>query len=61
MRFQRVLELAKTTPTSVLCDAWGASPEYVASRKSAAHTMTIQEVGDLAAVYGLKLPDVLAV
>lgn len=61
MRFERVLELAKATPTSVLCEAWGASPEYVNLCKIAAHHMTLQEAGDLAAAHGLELPDILGV
>lgn len=61
MRFQHVIELANATPTSVLCEAWGASPEYVELCKIAAHQMTLEEAGDLAAVHGLKLPDLFAV
>lgn len=61
MRFQRVVELANATPTSVLCEAWGESPEYVELRKIGVQQMTLGEAGDLAAVHGLKLPDILAV
>ena len=61
MRFQRVVELANATPTSVLCEAWGESPEYVVSRKCADHPMSIREAGALAEVHGLKLLDVLTV
>lgn len=61
MHFQRVIELANATPTSVLCEAWGESAEYVATRQRSEHPMTLQEAGDLAAVHGLKLPDILAV
>jgi hypothetical protein len=61
MGFERVLELAKATPTSLLCEAWGASPSYVASRKRADHPMSLREAGDLAELHGLSLLDVLAV
>jgi hypothetical protein len=61
MRFQGVVELANATPTSVLCEAWGESSDYVASRKRAEHPMTLREAGDLAEVHGLKLLDVLSV
>ena len=61
MPFQRVVELANATPTSVLCETWGASPEYVELCKTAARHITIDEAGDLAALHGLKLPDILAV
>lgn len=60
MGFDRAVKLANDTPTRVLCEAWGASPEYVASRKSAEHPMTIREAGDLADWHGLTLLDVLA-
>jgi hypothetical protein len=61
MRFDRVQELANATPMSVLCEAWGASSEYVASRQRADHPMSIREAGDLAELHGLKLLDVLTV
>lgn len=61
MRFERALELVKATPTSVLCEAWGASPSYVASRKRAEHPMSLREAGDLAELHGMTLPDILAV
>lgn len=61
MRFQHVTELANSTPASVLCEVWGESPEYVASRQNSEHPMTIKEAGDLAEVHGLKLEGVLAV
>lgn len=61
MGFERVVELAKATPISVLCEAWGASPNYVASRKRAEHPMSLREAGDLAELHGLQLLDVLAV
>lgn len=61
MGFERVLELANTTPTGVLCEAWGASPEHVAGCKNADHPMTLREAGDLAELHGLRLLDVLTV
>ena len=61
MRFQRVIELANNTPTSVLCEAWGESPEYVASRQRQEHPLTLKEAGDLAEVHGLTLQDILSV
>jgi hypothetical protein len=61
MRFQRVVDLANDTPTSVLCEVWGKSSEYVASRQRSEHPMSLKEAGDLAEVYGLKLLDVLPV
>ena len=61
MRFQRVIKLANDTPTSVLCEVWGESPEYVAGRQRQEHPMSLREAGDLAEVHGLKLLDVLAV
>jgi phenylalanyl-tRNA synthetase alpha subunit len=61
MRFDRVLEIANATPTSVLCEAWGASPEYVELCKIGVQHMTLSEAGDLASVHGLKLPDILGV
>lgn len=61
MRFQRVTALANATPTSVLCEVWGESPEYVASRQNSEHPMTVKEAGELAEVHGLKLEGVLGV
>lgn len=61
MQFERVVDLAKATPTSVLCEAWGASAEDVNTCKQGERPMTIREAGALADVHGLKLLDVLAV
>lgn len=61
MRFQRVVNLANDTPTSVLCEIWGESSDYVESRKRSEHPLSLKEAGDLAEVHGLKLLDVLAV
>lgn len=61
MGFERVAQMVKETPTSVLCDVWGASPEYVQLCRMAPHHMTVHEVGELAAANGMKLPDILAV
>jgi hypothetical protein len=61
MRFERLVELANATPTSVLCEAWGSTPEYVDGRKHCEHPMSLREAGALAELHGLKLLDVLAV
>jgi hypothetical protein len=61
MQFQSAVELANSTPVSVLCEAWGESVDYVVSRQSGEHPMSLREAGDLADVYHLKLLDVLAV
>jgi hypothetical protein len=59
MRFERVFELAKATPTSVLCEAWGASDDAVDARKRARTPITIREAGSLAELHGLRLEDIL--
>lgn len=61
MQFDRAVKLARDTPTSVLCEAWGASPVEVFSRKSGERPMTIREAGALADMHGLKLLDILPV
>lgn len=61
MQFERVEALARETPTSVICEAWGASRHYVELCKLRVREMTIEEAGDLADLHGLKLPDILAV
>lgn len=61
MQFERVVGLARETPTSVLCAAWGISPDEVISGKKGERPLTIREAGALADVHGLKLLDVLAV
>lgn len=61
MHFERVRQLANTTPTDVLCKAWGACPDYVNLCKRGVHNMTVQEAGELAAIHGLTLPDILGV
>jgi hypothetical protein len=61
MQFERLTELANATPTSVLCQVWGESTEYVASRQRAEQPMSLREAGDLAEVHGLKLEDVLTI
>jgi hypothetical protein len=45
----------------VLCDVWGASSHYVDLCKLGTHQMTLEEAGELAALHGLKLPDLFAV
>ncbi|UUG70056.1 helix-turn-helix DNA binding domain protein [Arthrobacter phage Zucker] len=61
MKFERVVNLARDTPTSVLCEAWGANAEEVATRKKGERPITIREAGALAEVHGLTLLDVLTV
>jgi len=61
MMFDRVLSLARDTPTGVLCEAWGASAEEVTTCKKGERPITIREAGALADVHGLTLLDVLAV
>jgi hypothetical protein len=61
MRFELLTKLANDTPTSVLCDVWGASSHYVDLCKLGTHQMTLEEAGELAALHGLKLPDLFAV
>ena len=59
--FERVTNLAIATPTGVLCEAWGSTPEHVAERKSADSPMTIREAGAVAELHGLLLEDILPV
>lgn len=61
MQFARALELSAATPTSVLCEAWGASPEHVAGRKRGEVPMNLREAGDLAKLHGMNLEDVLPI
>ena len=59
MQFQSAVELAKDTPTRVLCEAWGESLDYVVSRQSGECPMNLREAGELAEVHTLRLEDVL--
>jgi hypothetical protein len=61
MGFQRVMSLARATPTSVLCDAWGANADEVDACKKGERPMTIREAGALAELHDLTLLDVLTV
>lgn len=61
MQFQSAVELANSTPANVLCEAWGESVDYVVSRQSGEHPMSLREAGDLADLHDLKLLDVLTV
>ena len=61
MQFARLVELVNTTPTAVLCAAWGVSPGDVDARKCAETPLTIREAGSLAEMHGLRLEDVLTV
>lgn len=61
MQFERIVSLANVTPISVLCDAWAVDREAVMSRRNVAVPMSVREAGDLAALHGLLLEDVLSV
>jgi len=61
MQFQRVKELADATPTETLCELWDACPTYVELSRIRVRNMTVEEVGELAALHGLTLPDILTV
>ena len=61
MGFERIQNLANSTPTDVLTTAWGLSPEDVDARKQARTPLTIREAGSLAELCGMKLEDVLPV
>lgn len=61
MQFERLVEVASGTPTSVLCEAWGANHHYVELCKLRVNQMTLEEAGDLAALHGMKLPDIFGV
>jgi len=61
MLFERVKELTEATPTEALCEAWGAVPDYVSLSRLRVQGLTVEEAGDLAALHGLTLPDILAV
>lgn len=59
MQYENIVELARDTPTSVLCEAWEANDVEVLSRQRGERPMTIAEVGALAEVHGMELLDVL--
>jgi hypothetical protein len=59
MHFGTAIALAAATPTGALCEAWEVTPEYVAGRKSGELPMNLREAGDLAALHGLLLQDIL--
>lgn len=61
MTFDRAETLARNTPTSVLCEAWGLMPQDVDARKRARTPLTIREAGSLAELHGLRLEDILPV
>ena len=61
MHFERVKELADATPTEALCEAWGACPDYVKLSRLRVQGLTVEEAGELAALHGLTLPDLLAI
>jgi hypothetical protein len=60
MQFGNIMELARDTPTSVLCEAWEEDAVDVQACKTGERPMTIREVGALAEVHGMKLLDVIA-
>lgn len=59
MHFQRAKELAENTPTHILCEAWGLSVEGVELSRLRVHQLTVEQAGELAALHGLTLPDIL--
>lgn len=59
MRFDRVMELARATPTAALCEAWGANAEAVEDRKNGERPMSLREAGALAEMNVLRLEDIL--
>ena len=61
MDFESIVALARDTPDSDLRAAWGTSPAATTSRKTGKRPMTIREVGALAELHGMKLPDILAI
>jgi hypothetical protein len=61
MQFERTVELAKATPSRLLCEAWGVPPQTIEGRDYTEAPMSIREAGALAEIHGLKLLDVLAV
>ncbi|QIG57709.1 helix-turn-helix DNA binding domain protein [Arthrobacter phage Shoya] len=61
MQFENIVGLARDTPTSVLCRAWGEDAADVRACKKGERPMTIRQVGALAEVHGLTLLDVLAI
>jgi plasmid maintenance system antidote protein VapI len=61
MEFEHVVQLARDTPTSALCEALGVSAREVTSLKKGERPMTIREAGALADLHGMQLLDVLAV
>ncbi|AZS11729.1 helix-turn-helix DNA binding protein [Arthrobacter phage Maja] len=61
MEFEHVVQLARDTPTSALCEALGVSAREVKSLKRGERPMTIREAGALADLHGMQLLDVLAV
>ena len=61
MGFERLVALARDTPSGTLRDAWGVHADSVESVKKGKRPMTVSEVGALAEVHGRTLADVLAV
>lgn len=61
MNLVRVEDFLNATPVSALRRAWGARIGYLDPRSIDASQLTVEEAGELAAIYGLKLPDILAV
>ena len=61
MTFDRIVELARTTPTSALCAAWEAGRESALDCIKGKRPMTVREAGALAELHGMKLLDILAI
>ena len=61
MEFESIVALARDTPNSELCKAWGTTKTEVISCKQGERPMTMREVGALAELHGMKLPDIFAI
>lgn len=61
MQFVGAVDLARGTPSGVLCEAWGATAEYVAEIKRSGRPMTVREAGALAELHGMELLDILSI
>lgn len=61
VNFERIRELMAETPISSLHRIWGERPAYMDLRNIDVRAMTVEEAGELAALHGIKLPDILAV
>ena len=60
MDSERLVALARDTPTGALCGAWGVQADLVQGVKNGERPMTIREVGALAELRGKTLAGLLA-